>query len=223
MLAVDEQTGTIRWRYVTGFPTDRAPAVVGDRVYVASERPELHCLDAATGIQQWEADGISQFAAASKSHIYGIDQYGAITEADAKTGAVTGRLQTGEMMTALVNDKTDRLYLITGHGLVQCLHEIGAKQPLHYGEEAAAGIGRESESGGEKQAARHLRRNRETPPAEKPAPAQPKPESENPFGARSRGGENPFGAAAPAAAPATSSPKPAAPAAAPSDDDPFGS
>ena len=146
VLAVDEQTGAIRWRYVTGFPTDRAPAVVGDRVYVASERPTLHCLDAATGVQQWEADGISQFAAAGKSHVYGIDQYGAVTEADAKTGAVTGRLQTGETMTALVNDKTDRLYLITGHGLVQCLHEIGAKAaaPLRRGT-GGGGVHRESE------------------------------------------------------------------------------
>jgi hypothetical protein len=33
---------------------------------------------------------------------------------------------------ALVNDQTDRLYLISDDGLVQCFHEIGAQAPLYH-------------------------------------------------------------------------------------------
>ena len=40
--------------------------------------------------------------------------------------------------TALVNDQTDRLFLISESGLVQCLHEIGANKPTHYVERPAA-------------------------------------------------------------------------------------
>jgi outer membrane protein assembly factor BamB len=230
LLAVDEQTGAVRWRYVTGFPTDRAPAAVGDRVYVSSERPTLHCIDAATGIEKWEAAGISQFAAAGKDHVYGIDQYGAVTEVDAATGAVNGHIQTGETMTALVNDLTDRLYLITARGLVQCLHEIGANKPLQYGvpsspppvpaEKPAAG----AEYHGNPQPPAKP----ETGPAAKPTP--PQPGAENPFGAEPSAAAAGPGAAAPPVTPpqkpAATPPaegKPAAPAAAPGDDNPFGS
>jgi outer membrane protein assembly factor BamB len=227
LLAVDERTGAIRWRYVTGFPTDRSPAAVGDRVYVASERPTLHFIDAASGIEQWEAAGISQFAAAGKSHVYGIDQYGALTEVDAATGAVNGHIQSGETMTALVNDQTDRLYLITGHGLVQCLHEIGQKEPIQYGPAPPAGTPQKPAAGGEYHGNAQPGAKPEAVPAAKPTP--PQPAVDNPFGAapaEAGDNSNPFGA--PAATPVTPPQKPAsqppaenkpAPAA---DDNPFG-
>ncbi|HEY4235428.1 MAG TPA: PQQ-binding-like beta-propeller repeat protein [Lacipirellulaceae bacterium] len=227
LLAVDERTGAVRWRYLTGFPTDRAPAAVGDRVYVASEQPELHCLDAMTGLAHWEAAGISQFAAVGKSHVYGIDQYGALTEVDAATGALTARIQSGETMTGLVNDQTDRLYLITGHGLVQCLHEIGTTEPLRYGAVPAAAETKEKPPAApEYKGPSQPSEKPEAAPAAKPTPTpqQAHPESENPFGvAPPAAGDNsnPFGAAP--ATPATPPQKPAASPAAPADDNPFGS
>jgi hypothetical protein len=33
---------------------------------------------------------------------------------------------------ALVNDQTDRLYLVSSDGIVQCLHERGAQEPVYY-------------------------------------------------------------------------------------------
>jgi outer membrane protein assembly factor BamB len=212
VLAVDEMTGRVRWRYVTGFPTDRAPAAVGDRVYVSTEQPELHCIDAATGIGQWEASEVAQFAAASKTHVYGINSYGTIMVLDATTGAVSGRLDTGGEITAFVNDQTDRLYLLSQTGLVQCLYEIGAKKPTSYAPAPVEGPEKPKAEG-------RYRGNAQ--PAEKPeaAPA-PKPAADNgnPFGAPAAAPPKPA-----AAAPAPAENKPAAPAAAPSDDNPFGS
>jgi outer membrane protein assembly factor BamB len=225
LLAVDERSGAVRWRYLTGFPTDRAPAAVGDRVYVASEEPELHCLDAATGLAHWEAAGISQFAAAGKSHVYGIDQYGALTEVDAATGALTGRIQSGETMTGLVNDQTDRLYLITGHGLVQCLHEIGVTEPLRYGPVPAPAEAKEKPpAGAEYHGNAQPAAKPAAEPAVKPTPSSPQqPGADNPFGAAppAAADPSPFGAAMPATPPQKPANQP--PAAAPSDDNPFGS
>jgi hypothetical protein len=200
--------------------------VVGDRVYVASERPTLHCLDATTGLEKWEAAGISQFAAAGTNHIYGIDQYGAVTAVDATTGAVNGHIQTGETMMALVNDLTDRLYLITGRGLVQCLHEIGANKPLQYG--APSPPPTEKAAGAEYHGNPQPPAKADAAPAAEPAsPAQAG--AENPFGVEPAApAARPSGAAPPATPPqkpasAPAESKPAAPAAAPSDDNPFGS
>ena len=170
VLAVDEMTGRILWRYITGFPTDRAPAAVGDRLYVSSEQPVLHCIDATTGIGQWEAAGVAQFAAASKTHVYGINSYGTIMVLDAATGALGGRLDSGGVITAFVNDQTDRLYLLSETGLVQCLYEIGAKKPTYYGPAPTETPEKPKAEGGYRGNAQPAEKP-EAMPAAKPAPA----------------------------------------------------
>jgi outer membrane protein assembly factor BamB len=196
LLAIDEQAGALRWKYLTGFPTDRAPAAVGDRLYVSSEEPMLHSVDAATGIGQWQAPGISQFAAATKSRVYGVDQFGTIHVLDRATGAPVGRIPSGGALTALVNDQTDRLFLISASGLVQCLYEIGATEPTYYVQPPSAA---EEAPAEEKPAEEEYHGDEEAAPAEpKPQPAArpvvPPQESEEPFGPPAPEEEaNPFG------------------------------
>ncbi len=137
VFAVHEKEGTLQWRYMTGYPTSRAPAAVGDKLFVTSEEPMLHCVDATTGLPQWESLGLAQFAAVTKSHVYGVDRYGTIHILNIADGAPLGRIPTGGTLTALVNDQTDRLFLISDSGLVQCLHEIGADKPTYYAEPLA--------------------------------------------------------------------------------------
>jgi outer membrane protein assembly factor BamB len=138
LFAVNENTGTLVWRYLTGFSTDRAPAAVGDKLFVSSEEPMLHCVDASSGRGLWESLGISQFAAVTKSHVYGVDRYGTIHILNFNDGSTVGRIPTGGTLNALVNDQTDRLFLISESGLVQCLYEVGADEPTHYVKPAAA-------------------------------------------------------------------------------------
>jgi hypothetical protein len=80
----------------------------------------------------WEAAGVAQFAAASRNRVYGVDDFGGLVVLDATTGSRIGHLPTGGTINALVNDQTDRLYLISQQGTVQCLHEIGAKEPIYH-------------------------------------------------------------------------------------------
>lgn len=138
LYAVDERTGSRRWKYATGYPTDRAPAVVGDRVFVTSEQPALHCVDADTGLGHWETEGVAQFAAASDKYVYGVGPFGDIVVLDLATGAPVGRIATGGNCAALVNQQTDRLYLMTDAGVVQCFHEVGRREPLYHESPTAA-------------------------------------------------------------------------------------
>jgi outer membrane protein assembly factor BamB len=143
--AMNEATGARRWKYATGFTVSRAPAAIAgrpaasggpaeieDRVYVTSEEPTLHCINAETGAGLWEAAGVAQFAAASRNRVYGVDDFGGLVVLDATTGSLIGHLPTGGTINALVNDQTDRLYLVSQEGTVQCLHEIGAKEPFYH-------------------------------------------------------------------------------------------
>lgn len=132
LFAIDEEEGILRWRYRTGFATDRAPAAVGERLFLTSEEPMLHCVDAKTGMPEWEVPGIAQFAAVTKAYVYGVDRFGAIRILNIADGSPVGRIANGGALEALVNDQTDRLYLISDAGLVQCLHEIGADEPTRY-------------------------------------------------------------------------------------------
>lgn len=132
VFSMHEMTGQRRWKYATGFPVTRAPAVVGNKVYVTSDEPMLHCIDAERGTELWEAPHVSQFAAASAKRVYGVDDLGALVVLDAANGAMLGRMPTNSSTHALVNDQTDRVYLVSKDGMVQCFHEIGVKEPMHH-------------------------------------------------------------------------------------------
>jgi outer membrane protein assembly factor BamB len=173
--AMHESTGARRWKYAAGFTVSRAPAAIEDRVYITSAEPALHGVDAKTGLGLWEAPGVAQFAAASRNRIYGVDDFGSLVVLDAATGAVVGRLRGDGSINALVNDQTDRLYLVSREGTVQCLHEIGAKQSLYHVVPEPETPTAEAAEG----------QPAETPTAEQPAETEvPAPtDDDDPFGA----------------------------------------
>jgi outer membrane protein assembly factor BamB len=132
VFSMHELTGNRRWKYATGFPIARAPAVVGNKVYVTSDEPMLHCIDAEKGTGLWEAPHIKQFAAASANRVYAVDDLGSLVVLDASNGTVLGRIPTDSSTHALVNDQTDRIYLVSKDGVIQCLHEIGSPKPMYH-------------------------------------------------------------------------------------------
>jgi hypothetical protein len=137
-----ELSGDEQWRFSTGYSITSSPAVVGDTVYVASFEPALHAVDTATSKERWSAPGASHFAAKGKDRVYASDRYGNLLLLDAKTGVRQGRIPVAEGIKTLVNDQTDRIFLVNDRGLVQCFREIGAGQPTRYrqpiGQAAAA-------------------------------------------------------------------------------------
>lgn len=132
VFSMHEITGIRQWKYATGFPVVRAPAPVADRVFVTSEEPALHCIDAKSGTSAWQVPHVSQFATASKRRVYGVDDQGSFVVLDQASGSIVGRIATDNATKALVNDQTDRIYLISASGVIECLREIDAKEPLYH-------------------------------------------------------------------------------------------
>jgi outer membrane protein assembly factor BamB len=130
LIALHETTGAEQWRFAADYPIVRSPAAIDGRVFVSTLEPEMYCIDGANGAPLWGAPTIKQFAALSRERVYAIDSLSALVVLDAASGAMLQRMPTGGAMSALVNDQTDRLYLISADGKVQCLHEIGATTPL---------------------------------------------------------------------------------------------
>lgn len=184
VFAVDETTGAKRWKYATGYPILRAPAAVGDRVFVTSGEPALHCVSADTGAVAWEAEDVAQFSAASRTRVYGVDVLGRLVVLDAATGATLGRMKTDSSTNTLVNDQTDRLYLVSDDGMVQCLHEIGAKEPLHHNPPAAKPAEGPPATGDAPAT---------SPTQQQPDAAAPTSEEASPFGGPPADESDPFG------------------------------
>ncbi|QDT71081.1 Serine/threonine-protein kinase AfsK [Lacipirellula limnantheis] len=203
LYSINELTGHEDWRYSTGYAITSSPAVVGDMAFVASFEPAIHAIDSKTGAEKWITPGVSHFAARGKDRVYAADEYGHVLILDSATGRPLGQLPVAEGLTTLVNDQTDRIFLVNDRGLVQCLHEVGVNEPILYRQPVAPPKAADAPSAGE------------TPPAAPPEP--PADEAAEPAGDEPAPADDgdAFGDEQPPAADA-----PAADA--PADDNPFG-
>ena len=176
----DEKDGSELWRYATGFAITSTPAIVGDQVFVASEGPTLHAVEADTGKPMWRTDGVAQFVARGAQQVYGVNSHGALIIIDPQTGDVVGRLTTESPLTGIVNDKTDRIYLVNDRGLVQCFYELGADEPTNYRMQPDEA----DEDASAEQPAESI---------EAPTPGEPVESTESPFESDEAEEEDPFG------------------------------
>jgi len=169
--------GAELWRYSSGMPITQQPAVVDGRVYVASEDPALYAIDATSGRHQWTAEGVVQFVAQGADRVYGVDRFGTLLILDSKSGTLAGRIDTGTGISALANEQSDRIFLVSEAGLVQCLYEQGASEPTWY----LKVVDEEEEP---KKEARPAEEELEVPTTDAPKeqPAEDAEEEDNPFG-----------------------------------------
>ena len=191
--AVLENRGTLLWRFSTSEPILQPAVVIGQRVYVATQPGGMYCLNASDGQEIWWAPRVIQLVAASKERIYAADRLGRILVLHGKTGSRLDTIPTVGQSIKLLNDATDRIYLATRTGLIQCLHEVELTEPiLHRASRAAAEEKTPPPAVGQK--------GPEDKPTErtKPPPVQKRPPDGAGNGGDAEAQEDPFGGAGPA-------------------------
>jgi outer membrane protein assembly factor BamB len=202
LYAVHEKTGHADWKFSVGEPIRQPPAAVSGKVYVVPERGGMFALDAANGKRQWFASGATQFLSASAQRVYAFRRDSTVAALDAKSGRALGAIAADGIKVKLVNGQTDRVYLATEGGIVQCLREIDRREPLRHEPPVIEAPPAEPKKTPRTAPAAPPR----VQPEEEPAPpAEPAPADDNPF--------------APAEAEAPEPAKPEKPA---DDADPFG-
>jgi hypothetical protein len=135
--ALWERSGQLDWKFATLDPVIDAPVVIEDRVYVTTELGGMFCLYATkekAGKQAWWAPDVLHFVAAGKQRIYAADKLGRLRILDARSGALLDILPTIAMPIKVSNGLTDRIYLATEGGVVQCLREVELTNPIVYNE-----------------------------------------------------------------------------------------
>lgn len=139
--AISTKNGDELWRFSAGTPVLDSPALLDDRLYVSTQLGGLFCLEAKpsnpAGKQIWFSPKVARFLAASESRVYGLDRLGKFVILDAASGVQLDTLPVGDVSHVVTNTETDRVYLITKTGMVQCLHEIELATPIKHNAAAA--------------------------------------------------------------------------------------
>jgi outer membrane protein assembly factor BamB len=128
--AIDEKSGKRRWQFSTGSPSREAPVALDGNLYTVSEISGMYCLSAEKGAERWFTGDVAKFISASATRLYTADETGRLIILDRRSGAHLDRMPTELLPIKVVNIQTDRIYLATKKGLVQCLREIERVTPL---------------------------------------------------------------------------------------------
>jgi len=126
---VHEFNGEIRWRFSAGDPISQSPVVTQDAAYIVADGAGLYRINPENGLEQWYSPRVSKVLAASTDRVYCAADGGRFVILDAKTG---GRIDSMSLLGLDVlhtNWQTDRIYVGTDTGVLQCLHELGARWP----------------------------------------------------------------------------------------------
>lgn len=129
-IAIEEEGGHVKWRHSTGGSIREAPLAVDGSVYVTTTEGQMTALDQETGEVAWIANGIERFVSVSDSKIYCVSMSTDLTALDRDTGRRLGAAQVGDSSMSIVNTNTDRIYLVSKTGIVQCLRESGSRWPI---------------------------------------------------------------------------------------------
>lgn len=132
LYAINAERGHLDWRASVGASLEMPPLAIGGVVYQSTHEPALHAFDASTGAELWVAPGVVECVARSNERLYALNDTGALMVLDAATGELIDRLTPTGDQTAVANNQTDRIFLVTPSGLIQCLHETGLQKPLSH-------------------------------------------------------------------------------------------
>ncbi len=139
VFAIDEQRGSIVWEYATGRRIIEPPFVRSGNVFVISADHKMFKIDANSGqlASGWEVplDGISRFVGLSKERIYALDAIGQLVSVDFATGAKLATIASPPLTLVLPNIESDRLYVGSEGGLLQCLRETGNPFPIFHADD----------------------------------------------------------------------------------------
>jgi hypothetical protein len=128
--AIDEMSGSIAWTYSAGEALSQSPVAIGDAVYVIGEESNLHCLSADFGQLRWTCPDVRQFLAHGTERVYCVGRSDNLLVLQPKTGAVLASSRERLPPFRLTNTKTDRIYVASQTGLLQCLRETGSEYPI---------------------------------------------------------------------------------------------
>ena len=130
-IVVDERIGRTAWEFLSGQAFSSAPLIVGSHVFAATDDGALNCINDVEGTEAWLSNSmaIREPLAVAGNVVYSRTQANEIVGLDVASGKVVGRSSAKNLGDTLLNQLTDRVYLVGSHGQLQCLRPIGGEVP----------------------------------------------------------------------------------------------
>jgi len=180
------------WRSSIGEPIYREPILVDGNAYVVTRSYKLHQLDLSTGAEKWIVPNVERVISISDNRIYCVQVGGNLMVLDENQGTPLRTVPMQSVDFTFLNTMTDRMYIGTKDGLLQCVRELNQTFPVVHtkaSESAVADAAAADANAVDDQP-------KEDPFAPKPAP-MPNAGNANPFGKPANnnnggGNANPF-------------------------------
>ena len=180
------------WRSSIGEPIYREPILVDGNAYVVTRSYKLHQLDLSTGAEKWIVPNVELVISISDNRIYCVQVGGNLMVLDENQGTPLRTVPMQSVDFTFLNTMTDRMYIGTKDGLLQCVRELNQTFPVVHtkaSESAVADAAAADANAADDQP-------KENPFAPKPAP-MPNAGNANPFGKPANnnnggGNANPF-------------------------------
>ncbi len=136
---VDRVKGRVDWEVTTGSGISTSPVPIGDALFVVSDRKQLYKLDSRTGLYAsgWETpmEGVDKFLGATRKSVFGLDSFNRLVVIDQASGRQTSSIPVGDIALVLTNYESDRIYVASAQGLVQCVRDISSPRPIFHSSE----------------------------------------------------------------------------------------
>ena len=137
--AVNEPRGVIDWQVSTGFGISQSAILLNDHVYVINSNNEMFKLIPESGKDApgWEQplQNIGSYVGAGKDNMYVLDSVGDLCVIDQDSGAILSKVEIGGVQSVLPNMISDRMYVVSDRGMIQCLREIDSRIPFFHSNE----------------------------------------------------------------------------------------
>jgi hypothetical protein len=149
VFAINDANGKVRWTYLTQSPVSERVSAFKDfsatqdlvyNVYVPVESGDFFALDLKTGLENWRATGVKRLISASATRLYVFDQLDRLAVLDRANGSRLKTLTLAPTKFQIFNQETDRVYLVSADGLIQCLRETQQVEPLRHLDETCADV-----------------------------------------------------------------------------------
>ncbi|WP_164102100.1 outer membrane protein assembly factor BamB family protein [Candidatus Laterigemmans baculatus] len=123
--------GSVLWRYSVGDPIHAPTALFGNRLFVKTIYDDLFCLDATSGRSLWPAPvrEVDQILGGTDKQLIIRSTTARLKTLDMETGSAMAEFPATSVVDAIPNPLTDRLYLLTSSGGIQCLRPLAAELP----------------------------------------------------------------------------------------------
>jgi outer membrane protein assembly factor BamB len=185
--AINEPRGVVDWQVSTGFGISQPAIVLNEHVYVINNNNEMFKLIPESGkdASGWEKplEDVVSYVGAGKENMYVLNSVGDLCVLDQDSGAILSKVGVGGIQSVLPNMISDRMYIVSDRGMIQCLREIDSQIPFFHANELV-----ESEKDGGKS-------EDDEPDDPFALPKKGGGDLDDPFGAP-RPNDNPFGGGA---------------------------